>query len=150
MKKTLAALAAVALVAVGFVALTGFRHGMGRHGHDPAQVAAFVTARLDSMLDEVDATPAQRDELHALKDRLLAKGQALHADHAATHAELVAEWKADRPDAAKLHALVDARIDALRAFAHEAVDGAIEAHDALTPAQRAKVTAKLERHASGG
>ncbi len=146
MKKTLAALAAVALVAVGFVALTGFRHGFGCHGRDPAQVAAFVTARLDDALDDVDATPAQRDRLHAVKDRLLAKGQALHADHEGTHAELVAQWKADRPDAAKLHALVDARIDAFRALAHEAVDGAVEAHDVLTPEQRAKVTKKLDRH----
>lgn len=138
-------LVAVAALAVGVVALTGFRHGFGRHRHDPAQMAAFVTARLDDALEDLDATPAQRNQLHALKDRLLAKGQALHADHDATRAELVAQWKADRPDAAKLHALVDARIDGLRAFAHEAVDGAIEAHDALTPEQRAKLTQKIEQ-----
>lgn len=84
-------LIAVAAVAVGLVALTGFRHGFGRHRHDPAAMAAFATARLDDALDDLDATPAQRDQLHGLKDRLLAKGQALHADHDATRAELVTQ-----------------------------------------------------------
>jgi Spy/CpxP family protein refolding chaperone len=57
----------------------------------------------------------------------------------------VAEWKAEKPDAAKLHALVDQRAAEMTAMAHQAVDAAVEVHDALTPEQRAKVTKKIER-----
>jgi periplasmic protein CpxP/Spy len=144
MKKSLPLLAAVA---AGFVFLSGFGGGCGRHrSHDPAQVNAMVTERLDEALSDLDATPAQRDRLHAIKDRLLANVQDLHAGQDAARAEVLAQWKSDQPDAARLHALVDARIDALRAVAHQAVDAGVEAHGILTPEQRAKVTAKIERH----
>ncbi len=139
---------AVALVAViGVVALTGFRGGCGGHGHgrDPAQLAAFVTDRVDDALDDLDATPDQRARVHALKDRLLAAGKDAHAGHDEARAALLAEWKADAPDRTKLHALVDARVEALRKLGHEAVDAGVEVHGVLTPEQRAKLTKKIER-----
>ena len=76
MKKILAAAAGVGMLAVGFVALTGFNGGCGRghHGRDPAEVATFVTNRVDDLLDDIDATPDQRTRINAVKDRLLASG----------------------------------------------------------------------------
>jgi Spy/CpxP family protein refolding chaperone len=140
--------AAALVAAVAAVALLTAFHG-GWHGHhrDPAEVAAFVNARVDDALDDLDATPAQRDRIHALASGLLADAMKLRDASAGTHRELVAQWDAEQPDAARLHALVDARIDALRAVAHEAVDDAVQAHAVLTPEQRAKVSRKLHRHA---
>jgi Spy/CpxP family protein refolding chaperone len=147
MKKLFAGGAIALFAVVGVVALTGFAGGCGHHGHprDPAQVAKLVNARVDDLLDDVDATPDQRTKLHAVADRMLAEGQALHADHAQVHDVLLAEWKAETPDKAKLHALVDARMDELRKLAHDAVDAGVEAHDVLTPAQREKLAKKAER-----
>ncbi|HEY6098953.1 MAG TPA: Spy/CpxP family protein refolding chaperone [Anaeromyxobacter sp.] len=147
MKKTIGIAAGALLAVAGFVTLTGFGGGCHgrRHGHDPAEVAAFATARVDDALDDVDATPDQRAKIHAVKDRLLAAGQQAHAGNREAHEAVFAEWKSASPDAAKLHALVDARIDAMRAFAHQAVDAGIEVHGILTPEQRAKVTKKVER-----
>jgi Spy/CpxP family protein refolding chaperone len=144
MKKTPPVLA----VTAGFVLLTGFIGGCGghHHGRDPAEVAAFVTDRLDDALDDLDATAAQRQQLHAIKDRLLAGGQELRAGHRAARDEVLAQWRSETPDRARLHALVDQRIEALRDFAHEAVDAGVDAHAALSPEQRAKVTHKIERH----
>jgi Spy/CpxP family protein refolding chaperone len=137
---------AVALAAVlGVVALAG--SGCGRHEHprDPAQVAAFVNSHVNDVLDDLDATPDQRTKIHALTDRMLDEAKAAHADQAQVRATFLAEWKAEKPDAAKLHALVDARADALRKLAHDAVDAGVEAHDVLTPAQREKLSKKVER-----
>jgi periplasmic protein CpxP/Spy len=147
MKRTIAIAGGALLAALGFVAVTGFSCGGRHHGHgrDPAEVAAFVSARVDDALDDLDATPEQRTKINALKDRLLAAGQQAHAGNKETHEALFAEWKSDSPDAQKLHQLVDARIDAMRAFAHQAVDAGVEAHGILTPEQRAKVTKKIER-----
>jgi Spy/CpxP family protein refolding chaperone len=147
MKKILGGTALALVLVVGAVTLTGFRGGCGHHGpgRDPAQVAAFVNGRVDDLLDDVDATPDQRTRIHALADRMLAEGQALHADHEATHQTLLDAWKAETPDKAKLHALVDARADAFRKLAHDAVDAGVEAHDVLTPAQREKLAKKAER-----
>jgi Spy/CpxP family protein refolding chaperone len=143
MKKTLP-LGLLALVAV--VALTGWKGGCGRPDHrDPAAVAAFVTDRLDDLLDDVDATPAQRTQLQAIKDRVLASAQKLHGTRQATHQTLLGEWNAEKVDRAKVHALIDQRAEEMKAMAHEAADAAIEAHDVLTPEQRAKLAKKAER-----
>ena len=131
------------LLTAGFVA--GCHRGPGGHPRDPAKVAAFVTERVNDELDDLDATPAQREKVVAVKDRLLAEATRLHADRDALHAELLAAWKAETVDRARLHALVDERIEAARAFAHAAVDGAADVHDVLTPDQREKVAKKTER-----
>jgi Spy/CpxP family protein refolding chaperone len=138
--------AALALLA-GFVGLTGFGGGGcgHRHGRDPAAVAAFVTDRVDDALDDVNASPDQRTRIHAVKDRMLAAAKEVHADQKATHDALLAEWKSAAPDGAKLHALVDARVEEMRKLAHEAVDAGVEVHGILTPEQREKVTKKIER-----
>ena len=130
------------LLAGGLVA--GCHRDPGHH-RDPARVAAFVTERVEDALDDLDATPAQREKILAVKDRLLAEGTKLRADREALHAELLAAWKAETVDRARLHAIVDQRIEALRALAHSAADGAADAHDVLTPEQRAKVAKKVER-----
>jgi Spy/CpxP family protein refolding chaperone len=146
-KKTLAGGAAgLAAIAV----LAGFRGGCGghhAHGRDPAEVAAFVTDRVDDALDDLDATPEQRQRIHAVKDRLLSEGMKLRGTRGETHREVLAQWDAAQPDAARLHALVDARIDEMRAIAHQGVDAAVEVHGVLTPEQRARVSRKMHRHA---
>jgi periplasmic protein CpxP/Spy len=62
------------------------------------------------------------------------------------HRAFLDEWKAASPDKARLHQLVDERVEAFRKVAHEAVDAGVEVHDVLTPEQRAKITKKAERH----
>jgi Spy/CpxP family protein refolding chaperone len=104
-----------------------------------------VTDRLDDVLDDVDASPEQRTRIHAVKERLLAAGQQAKGGHREVHEALRAEWGAEQPDAARLHALVDARAEEMKAFAHQAVDGAVEVHGILTPEQRAKIARKAER-----
>lgn len=142
--KKLLTLGALALVAT--VTLTGWKGGCGRPDHrDPAAVAAFVTDRLDDLLDDVDATPDQRTRIQAIKDRVLASAGRLQGTRQATREALLAEWKAEQVDRAKVHALIDQRAEEMKAMAHEAADAAIEAHDLLTPAQREKLAKKAER-----
>ncbi len=139
---------ALVLLAVGLVTLTAFSGGgcFGHRGHrDPAQVAAFVTNRVEDALDDLDATPDQRAKILAIKDRMLDAAKQVHADQGATHDAFLNAWKADQPDAAQLHALVDQRVEEMRKLAHQAVDAGVEVHGILTPDQRAKVTKKIER-----
>jgi len=149
MKKTILAGLAGALVATTALALTAFGGGryLGHRMHDPAEVAAFVTNRVDDTLDDLDASPAQRTQINAVKDRMLAAAMSHHETRDATREALLGEWKAEKPDAAKLHALVDQRSAEMTALAHQAVDAAVEVHDTLTPDQRAKLTKKAERFA---
>jgi Spy/CpxP family protein refolding chaperone len=132
----------------GVVALAGWAGHCGppRPGN-PAEMAAFVRDRVDDTLDDLDATEAQRTQIHAVAERMLARAAALglREGHEADRTELMAQWQSANPDRARLHAMVDQRFEAMKALAHEAVDAGVEVHDVLTPEQRAKVTKKIER-----
>jgi periplasmic protein CpxP/Spy len=147
MRKT-AWVAAVGALAV--VLLAGFAvQAHGRWGrHDPERLRQLVSWRVDDTLDELKATDAQRKAIHGIKDRLLATGQRLMEAHEGTHAQVLTMLESPTPDARALHALVDARMDAMRAFAHEAADAALQAHAVLEPAQREALAKHVrERHA---
>lgn len=147
MKKVLSSTAVLAALAAGFVLLTGFRGGCGGHHHaDAAQVDKMITAHLDDALDDLKATDAQRTQVLALKDKLVKDAAALHQGQADAKKALVAQWDSATPDRTAVHALVDARIDAIRAFAHEAADAGLDLHGILTPEQRAQISKKVHRH----
>ena len=146
MRKLFGGAAVAIAVLVGFVALTGFRGGCGHGpGNDPAQMAAFVNARVDDLLDDVDATPDQRTKIHTITNRMLESAKEAHAGHDEVRATVLGQWKADSMDRKALHDLVDARADVLRKLAHQAVDATADAHDVLTPPQREKLAKKAER-----
>jgi Spy/CpxP family protein refolding chaperone len=141
-KKTLS-LASVLTLAVVTLGATG----CGRHHRpDPARMEKMVTHQVDDALDDLKATPEQRQKIGAVKDRLLASGRAMHGDRQATVKEALELWEAQGFDRARALSLVDARIDAMRTMAHQAVDAAAEVHATLTPEQRAQVSKKLHRH----
>jgi Spy/CpxP family protein refolding chaperone len=147
MKKVLTSIAVLAALAAGFVLLTGFRGGCGGHHHaDAASVDKMIAAHIDDALDDLKATDAQRAQVLALKDKYpLLKGGALHQGQAEAKKALVAQWDLATPDPAAVHALVDARIEAIRAFAHQAADAGLDLHGILTPEQRAQVSKKIHR-----
>jgi protein CpxP len=145
MKKRLTSvLSLAAFLAVGVTALGAA--GCGHHRPDPARIEKMVAHHLDDALDDLKATPEQRQQITAVKDRLMLSARSLRADHRATVKEALGLWEASSFDRARALALVDARIDAMRAMAHEAVDAAAEVHATLTPEQRAQVTKRLHRH----
>jgi Spy/CpxP family protein refolding chaperone len=139
---------ALAGVAVASVALTaavmagGMHHGGTLHPHGgPGEgIDGFVKGALD----DLDATDAQRTRVLAVKDRLAARFEHLHGEHAAVHAAFLREWGKDTMDIAQLHGLVDAKIEELRGSMHQVVDGVAEIHDTLTPEQRRKLTARVQ------
>ena len=144
MKKTIVTALTLVAIGVGGLTLTAFRG----HHRDPAQLDQMVERRLTKMLDTVQATDAQRQQITSIKDKVLADGKALRATHQATRQQLLALWKSDQPDAAQVHALVDARADGMKKFADEVADAMIQVHGILTPEQRAKISAQIEQHMS--
>jgi len=145
MKTTLKKTLTLAAALLGGVALLGAT-GCSHHRPDPARMEKMVNHRVEDALDDLKATPEQRQKITAVKDRLLAGGKAMRGDHRATVKEALGLWEAQSFDRARALALVDARLDAMRAMAHEAVDAAAEVHATLTPEQRAQVARRLRRH----
>lgn len=137
----------VTLAAASMLALTAFRGGCGHHHGpmDPERVNELATDRVDDFLDDVDATPEQRTQVMAIKDRLVPEGIELGKGMRAGHQEAFDILAADSPDATRLHALVDQRVDALRAFGHKLADAALELHGILTPEQRQEVETRVQK-----
>jgi len=119
-------------------------------GHDREMVHKFVQFLVEEKLTEIGATQAQKQKVREVQQRLVAEGQALHADRPAFREELLAQLVQDEPDAARVKALVRERVEAFARFADDATDALLEVHQALTPAQRQKLVAEarayLEAH----
>jgi Spy/CpxP family protein refolding chaperone len=129
----------------GVLALAAFKGG-GGHGHGFGH-EGFFGARIDDMLEEVDATPQQREQVRAIADRLREKGRALRAERdQSEHAALVAQWEQGNLDRARLLAHVNERAERMKAFGQDVADAMIEVQNILTPEQRAKVAEKMRRH----
>ncbi|MBM7114063.1 Spy/CpxP family protein refolding chaperone [[Archangium] primigenium] len=132
---------------LAFVLLTGFRGGpWGGGARDPERVKQMITWRLDDRLEQLKATDAQKRTIQGLKDGLFEDGKQLMEGNKDAREQALAQWDAERPDATRVHALVDARVDALRGFAHKVADAFLRAHETLTPAQRQQVSSQIREH----
>jgi Spy/CpxP family protein refolding chaperone len=142
MKKTLTiSLLAVALTSM--VALTGFGGGCG-HNHSPAERAEWMKKRavshVDDALDDLDATDDQRVKVQALTANILGDATGLLEDHQRAKLELKAQWDSKSPDSQRVHAIVDARVDALSKILHKVADAGLQLHGILTAEQRADIS----------
>ena len=135
---------AVAGLAAGAVGLaTGCGGPLG--GGSPERAERFVSRRVDDALDDLKATDPQRQTVNALKDSAVQDVKAFMAEQRKAREEVLALWNVAAPDAAQAHALVNRRIDALRALAHAMTDSALQLHGALTPEQRAELAGRWVR-----
>lgn len=143
MKKTATILAALSAVVV----LSAWGPGRFGCGGTPEErfdrAQSYAHDRISSKLTELGATDAQRARIEQLEQTLFSEARPLVLSHQQVKRELVNELRGDRPDAAKLHQLVDARAAVYVAFAHKLLDAALEVHGLLTPDQRAELNAEI-------
>ncbi len=137
----IAAVASVAALAGAAAAATGRWH------RDPDRAYRFITRKVDRMMNEINATDAQRAQINQIKERLFKEGQDLRQKQRDLRRELLADWDAAQVNGADVHAKVNAQLDAFRAFANDVADASIQVHDLLTPEQRAQVKQAMSRHA---
>lgn len=131
----------LAFLTASFVLLTGFHGGCG--SHDPAKRAERMQRRahahVEDLLEDVDADATQTKRILGHTDAVAAQAVQIHLEHRAVVEELHAQWKSPKPDAEKIHGLIDTRVDAFRRFLHFTADALIDTHQTLTPEQREAV-----------
>ncbi|MBW1808665.1 MAG: Spy/CpxP family protein refolding chaperone [Deltaproteobacteria bacterium] len=137
----------------GCVCLTiGLFSACGPHGRglsedmQTEQVDRFINNHLDKVFKEINASDSQREQITAVKDKLLVQLRAMKGSHKADLETVFEEMKKDKPDAQKLHALLDTQIEQKKEFAHQAIDALIEVHAVLSPEQRTVVQDKIKQH----
>ncbi len=102
-----------------------------------------VRAHVEWVLNKLDATEAQREQISPEVDNAIASIWELRGDHNELREALVTQWNQEQPDREALHALVDQKLDQIRATAHELIDSGLAVHGILNPEQRQKVSKKL-------
>ena len=137
------------LVVFGMLGVVGLAGCGGHHHHaysqkHPERAYRYVSYRVDSVLDKIDANDKQRDEVHAVKDSVYDDVKTFRKNTKNAGREALAEFKKSSPDRDKLHALVDQRMDEMRIKMHKLVDGLLDVHHTLTPEQRAELMAMIE------
>jgi Spy/CpxP family protein refolding chaperone len=137
-------------VVVGSLLVSGLAVAGNMWGHRGDHMQQMMNWKVDEALNAIHATDAQRKTAYALRDDLFEEGKKMHQTREEVHAELMQEWKSDKPDAQRVHADVDTMIDSIRAFAHKVADAGLRMHDVLTPAQRDELASHAEEHQHHG
>ena len=125
------------------VAITscGRHHGkLGNH----EMMEKYAMWKVDYILDDVEATDAQRSVVTSAAQTILSDIKHMKANHHEQHETVLAELEKEQPDKKKLHAMLDAKFDEVRAFGHRSLDTALSAYIVLTPEQRADLLADLK------
>jgi len=147
MKKTLIFVGVGALAVALFAGFAFAGPGMHRgKPRDPKKVASFISWRVNDALDDIDATPAQRTKIIAVKDRLMPDVIKMLEQRKPADDEVKQLWLADSIDKAKMNKLIDQRGEEMQQLARKLGDALVEVHAVLTPAQRAQLAEQFDKH----
>ena len=133
MKKQLLFASALVLVPIAAVAGSGLHH---RHGDAKAHV--------EEVLDEVDASDAQRKAIEPLVDRATARAHDVHVQAAELHDELLGILTAETIDYAALESVRAEAVALVDRASREMVDAMTGMAEVLTPEQRKEIAREAE------
>jgi Spy/CpxP family protein refolding chaperone len=137
----ISALVIGAVVSVSVVACGGHGHRMS-----PKMMKRMALGFVDDVMDEIDATDAQRATFEALAEDIVNEGLAMKKDHKAHKAFVLNELSKPTPDREALKAHMDEKFSRLEDFAHRTLDKVLDAYETLDADQKAIVLEKLETH----
>jgi len=100
--------------------------------------------RLGFVLDTLDATEAQRQQIDGLVQKAWAKGKQLRAERKRAMAVLRQQWQKPQADARAIRAAADELTRAVRDLGQQAAEIFVELHQILTPQQRTKLLQLIE------
>jgi len=152
MRKTAALVALLAGTAMTVGALAQNAAGGGWHHHgqmaaaSPADVASHVDAVLQHIYTEVDATPAQQQQIEPIVRTAALDLVQRHTDFHAEHGKMRALLAADQIDRVALENSRAAQVNVIDQASREILQVITDTADVLTPAQRKALAAKLSAH----
>jgi Spy/CpxP family protein refolding chaperone len=125
-----------------FVVFTVVLPSTGCYRKSPEQRAEGI---ISNVAEKLDLNEGQKTKLNAIKDEFTARGPAMKKTREETFDQLIGMMRGPQIDQEKMKALVEknkAKADELIGFISAKF---IEFHDMLTPGQREKAAAEMER-----
>jgi len=127
------------LIAFLLISIAGFA---GCRRHSPYQKAEFM---VDYVSETLDLNESQKTHLDQIKEELLEKGIQLRADKATMHSELITQLRSEEIDQDRLKSMFTTHKVKMEELIDLAIVKLAEFHKTLSPEQREKLVAKLER-----
>jgi protein CpxP len=140
--------AALAVGLIGsVVGLAGFAWGHGGC-HSGKFFQKMVDAHLEEVLDDLKATPEQRQQITQLKVGLVSDFQAMQDGRKALMTTLAQEFPGDQLNAAAIDSAADPLVKAHDRLRLDLRDAVVQLHGILTPTQRQQLASKIQEHLS--
>lgn len=113
-----------------------------RHGHDRGSHLDFAIDYLEEILD---LNPGQKTQLDAIRQELLAQSETLRESRKKMHPLFKEQLGSERIDTAAVKEAIGEHRRQLDQMIELAIDRLTEFHATLSPEQRQKLVAKLEK-----
>ena len=110
--------------------------------HSPEGKIAWIK---DEITDRLSLDAAQQAMLDQIAAGVLDRGQQMHQGREAMHATLLAELSKEHMDRATIETMVAQKRQQMQDMTEYLIDSAIALHETLTPQQREKLVAGLEK-----
>lgn len=105
----------------------------------------FIDRGLDRALNRIDATDAQRKRAEASKESMVKDAGALMKSLEPMRAQVLTQWRAQKPDAKIIHTTLDKAALLITQFAHDGADEVIGFSSTLNKEQRERIQAQVEK-----
>ena len=125
-----------ALLFAGFYPKISFAHGNGE----------FVGCMAEKFADELDLSTEQREQLEQIVEEVRSKHQEMHTLHAAEKKDLIEELRSQEIDREKLDSMYGNTKQRFDEMYDLLASRFLEFHKTLTPEQKEKLIAKMEKH----
>jgi periplasmic protein CpxP/Spy len=133
--------------AVGIAWAAGVGPGAFGHGFcTPGMARDFAEFRIHKVLQKVDASPAQEQQIMAIVDGLFAKHQAMAAAHRELHQRLLAALTGPAVDRAAIEAVRQEAVTRIDQASKDLATALGDVAEVLTPAQRQQLAALAKEH----
>ncbi len=122
---------------VGRAAFAGHRHG--NWGDNPERARKHAEFMTEFVLDEVDATPEQTEQVTTIVLGFMQELQGLRELHRERHELLLAELSRPELSRVSIQTLRAEELATLEALSQKLVDAVVDAASVLTPEQRVRL-----------
>jgi Spy/CpxP family protein refolding chaperone len=133
---------------VGVLVFAGAAVAAGMHHGRAGFMKDRIDSRIHAALDEIQATPQQRQVVEQAENDIFNALKAKAEAHKGAHKALLTAFAGDQFDG-ELQSFADARTKDVNDVASVIVPALQKVHDALTPEQRAKVVQLVQEHRRG-
>ena len=125
------------------VIVGGATAAIAANGHRGANFQQRITGRVNRMLDKLNATPDQRQQINGIVNNALTQLQEQRQNHEQDRAGWISALTSDNFDE---NALKAKAVDHATQMANIIVPALHQVHDVLTQAQRAQLKTMMQNH----